>query len=228
MGLASKIPKSVCRSGHFTRTKGAMLPSRRPKWLLYNQKNSRKEVQGEVDAEQLCAEGGRVADRFRITSYRPHNKWHSRRIQLSQDANVFHVWADRALANWWITVGNDLIAAKSPMKHFHTKDIGKIAAEAFLHAGSPEYKNMSIPVAGDEISVAEAERVFREVTGQQIPETYEFIARILKWSLHEQLGIMCDWFRTHGFGVDVPQLRKRYPYLENFRAWLETESAWTQ
>ncbi|KAF7189944.1 NmrA-like family domain-containing oxidoreductase phqG [Pseudocercospora fuligena] len=136
--------------------------------------------------------------------------------------NMTNDFLGKAFISMWRLNGND-----RKLQLVSTKDIGKIAAEAFLNAESPEYKNTSISLAGDEISVVEAEKVFREVTGgQQIPETYGFVARILKWVLHEHLGIMFNWFATDGFGTDVPGLRKRYPYLKDFRAWLETESAW--
>ncbi|EME81864.1 uncharacterized protein MYCFIDRAFT_63656 [Pseudocercospora fijiensis CIRAD86] len=127
----------------------------------------------------------------------------------------------KAFTAMWGLNGND-----AKLQLVSTKDIGKIAAEAFPNAETSEYRNKSISLAGDENSVVEAEKVFREVTGQKIPETYGFVARILKWLLHEQLGLMFDWFRTEGFGVDVAELRKRYPYLKDFSAWLETESAW--
>ena len=42
-----------------------------------------------------------------------------------------------------------------------TKDIGKIAAEAFLTSSSPEYKNAAVSIAGDEITPAEMAQTFK-------------------------------------------------------------------
>lgn len=107
-----------------------------------------------------------------------------------------------------------------------TADIGHIAAEAFLHAEEPEYRNRAISLAGDEISPAEAATIFTEVTGKEIPSTFAFVGWGLRVLLKDQLGLMFDWFKTDGFGVDVPGLKGRYPFLKDFRTWLRTESAW--
>lgn len=107
-----------------------------------------------------------------------------------------------------------------------TRDIGKVAAEAFLHATSDRYRNRCIGLAGDEISSEDAARIFQEVVGEEIPSTYPFVGRALKWSLREQLGIMFDWFATEGFKVDVAETKQRYPFMKDFRTWLEEESAW--
>lgn len=119
-----------------------------------------------------------------------------------------------------------LNGSENKMQFVSTKDIGKVAADAFLRADAPQYKNKAIALAGDEMSLSEAAAVFREETGLQLPETYGFVGKGLRWALHEQLGIMFDWFRDVGFGVDVRETRREYPFLKDFRAWLRTESAW--
>lgn len=107
-----------------------------------------------------------------------------------------------------------------------TKDIGKIAAEAFLNADKDEYRNQAISLAGDELSPNEAARIFKETTERELPETYSFVGSGLRWALREQLGIMFDWFKSDGFKVDVGGLRSRYPFLQDFRSWLAEDSAW--
>lgn len=69
-----------------------------------------------------------------------------------------------------------------------TKDIGKIAAEAFINASSPDYKNKAINIAGDSITPSEMATTFKEVTGQEIPFTYSWVAVVVRWLLWEQLG----------------------------------------
>ena len=109
-----------------------------------------------------------------------------------------------------------------------TTDIGKVAAEVFLNAGKEEYRNQAISLAGDELSPNDAAKIFQEVTGKELPWTYGFVGGALRWVLHEQLGIMFNWFKTDGFKVDVVTLRQQYPFLKDFRAWLVEESAWKQ
>ncbi|KAK4543112.1 hypothetical protein LTR36_005889 [Oleoguttula mirabilis] len=107
-----------------------------------------------------------------------------------------------------------------------TKDIGKVAAEAFLNADTDEYRNKAISLAGDEISPREAATMFKEVTGQEIPSTYSFVGSMLRWMLWQHLGIMFNWFASNGFGADVKALRQRYPFLQDFKTWVAEESAW--
>ena len=109
-----------------------------------------------------------------------------------------------------------------------TKDIGKIAAEAFLNASSPEYKNAAVSIAGDELTPAEMAQTFKEVTGQDIPNFNWVVGKLLRWMLWNDLGIMFQWFADEGFGVDMKTVRSRYPFLKDFRQWLETESAWAK
>jgi len=109
-----------------------------------------------------------------------------------------------------------------------TKDIGRVAAEAFLNAESEEYCNQAISLAGDHISPLEAAEIFKEVTGKEIPSTFSFVGTSLRWVLWEQLGIMFNWFVSDGFGADVKGLKQRYPFMQDFRTWLAEDSAWKQ
>jgi hypothetical protein len=95
-----------------------------------------------------------------------------------------------------------------------------------LRADAPQYRNKAIALAGDEIALEDAAKVFREETGLQLPETFGLVGKGLRWALHEQLGIMFNWFKDVGFGVDVRESKREYPFLKDFRAWLRTESAW--
>lgn len=114
------------------------------------------------------------------------------------------------------------------LQFISTKDIGRIAAEAFINADTPEYKNKAFSIAGDELSPNEAANIFKETTGQEIPNTYPFVGSLLRWGMKDQLGKMFDWFVAEGFGVDVKATRKQFPFMKDFKTWLETESAWAK
>ena len=107
-----------------------------------------------------------------------------------------------------------------------SKDIGRVAAEAFLKADSQDYKNKSISIAGDELSSNEAAKTFKDVTGQDIPYAYSFLGSLAKWMMSDELGKMFAWFVTTGFAADVGGVKRKYPFMKDFRAWLEEESAW--
>lgn len=135
--------------------------------------------------------------------------------------NMTNDFLGKGFVSMWRLNGED-----SKIQLVSTKDIGGIAAKAFLGAETEEYRNKAIGIAGDEISVREAGQAFKEWTGKELISTYSLVARGLKWALHEQLGIMFNWFKSDGFGVDVKALRQRYPELRDFKAWLREESAW--
>lgn len=111
-----------------------------------------------------------------------------------------------------------------------SKDIGKVAAEAFLKTqadqSNSEYKNKAISLASESISPKEAAKTFKEVTGQDIPYTFSVVGLGFKWMLPNEVGKMFAWFKDVGYAADVSGLRKKYPFLLDFKKWLEEESAW--
>ncbi|KAK5111248.1 hypothetical protein LTR62_005276 [Meristemomyces frigidus] len=137
--------------------------------------------------------------------------------------NLSNDFMGKGFTSMWRLNGPD-----RPLQLVSTSDIGRIAAEAFLHSDNAEYRNQSISLAGDELSPDEAAKSFTQVTGKIMPDTYGFVGWGLRKALHEQLGIMFDWFVTDGFGVNVKALRKRYPYMQDFGTWLREESAWKE
>lgn len=135
--------------------------------------------------------------------------------------NLSEDFLGRAFVSMWRINGSE-----SRLQFVSTRDIGRVAADAFRHADEEAYRNKAIELAGADVSLAEFEAVFREETGQKLPETFGLVGKGLRWALHEQLGIMFDWFKSDGFGVDVAKVRGEYPYIKDLRAWLRTESAW--
>ncbi len=103
-----------------------------------------------------------------------------------------------------------------------TSDIGFFAAQAFLQPDSPEYKRKAISLAGDELTMKELQQVFREKQGYELPTTYEFVGRLMKWMLTE-INVMFRWFDEEGYKVDIPNLKSMNPGLMSFGDWLERE-----
>lgn len=114
----------------------------------------------------------------------------------------------------------------SKLQLVSSKDVGRVAAEAFIKAEDPAYKNQAISVAGDDITPNEAAKVFKETTGQDIPYTFSVVGLGFKWMLPNEVGKMFAWFKNPGYAADVQGLRKKYPFLMDFKKWLEEESAW--
>lgn len=106
-----------------------------------------------------------------------------------------------------------------------TKDIGKVAAEAFLNASDEQYRNKGISLAGDALTPSDAARIFKEETGQEIPSTYPWLAWTIR-TLVPELRHMFTWFAESGFSTDMQVIRARYPFISDFRTWLREESDW--
>jgi len=103
-----------------------------------------------------------------------------------------------------------------------TSDIGFFAAQAFLQPDSQEYKKKAISLAGDELTMEELRQVFREKQGYDVPTTYQFFGRFMKWMLTE-VNVMFKWFDEEGYRVDIPKLKSMNPGLMSFGDWLEKE-----
>lgn len=134
--------------------------------------------------------------------------------------NLSNDFFGRGFVAMWRNNGRD-----RPLQMIATSDIGEIAAEAFLKSSEPEYRNQGISLAGDELSPNEGEKIFKDVTGQEIPSTYGLVGSMVK-NVVGDLRHMFNLFISDGFGVKVLELRNRYPFMKDFGTWLREESAW--
>ena len=120
----------------------------------------------------------------------------------------------KAFASMWGGVGD------KPLQLVSTRDIGVFAARAFT---DPTYKNRAIGLAGDELNLSQGKRVFKETMGSDLPETYGFLGAGIKYMVKE-VGTMFDWFKDEGYGVNIPELKKEEPKLQNLSEWLKESS----
>ena len=100
-------------------------------------------------------------------------------------------------------------------------DIGLFAAKAFQNP--EEYRGRAISLAGDELTLPQAKRVFKEAMGFDMPTTFWFLGWALLFMVKE-LGAMNKWFVDEGYGVDIQVLRKEEPRLQDFGTWLKESS----
>jgi len=105
-----------------------------------------------------------------------------------------------------------------------TVDVGILAADAFKN--QKYYASKALNLATDLLSPNEAKAIFKRVVGQEMPTTYHFIGRLLKWMLHKQLGIMFQWFVDVGFGADPNEYKRKFPEMQDFEQWLGQSSGW--
>ena len=103
-----------------------------------------------------------------------------------------------------------------------TVDVGILAAAALKDP--LQYANKALSLATDSLSPNEARAIFKRAVGKDMPTTYQFVGRLLKWMLHEQLGIMFKWFVDVGFGADPEEYKRQFPEMQNFETWLRESS----
>jgi len=132
---------------------------------------------------------------------------------LSQD------FIGKAFATIWELNGVD-----RKLQLVSTVDVGILAADAFKN--QEKYTSKALNLATDSLSPNEAKAIFRRVVGQEMPTTYHFVGRLLKWMLHKQLGIMFQWFVDVGFAADPNQYKTEFPEMQGFEKWLQQSSAW--
>jgi hypothetical protein len=88
---------------------------------------------------------------------------------------------------------------------------------AFEHPG--HWQGRAVELAGDELSMTELAQAFTRITGHEIAYMQ------VPWDQFEQqagheLTIMCKWFESSGYHVDIPALRQEHPNLKTFDRWL--------
>ena len=119
-------------------------------------------------------------------------------------------------ALWGASLGNDKV-----LQLISVHDIGVFAARAFQNP--QEYKGRAISLAGDELTLPQAKKVFKDVIGYDMPATFQFMGSALLFMVKE-LGTMFKWFGDVGYGADIKALRKEEPKLQDFGTWLRESS----
>ncbi|KAH7222545.1 uncharacterized protein BKA55DRAFT_584675 [Fusarium redolens] len=109
------------------------------------------------------------------------------------------------------------------MQLVSTHDIGVFAAKALLN---PEaWAGKALALAGDELSFSELQEIFREVVGEELPQTYKVVAYPVLWMVKDASKSF-EWFRDAGWKADITALREQEPGLQSFAAWLRESSKW--
>lgn len=109
-----------------------------------------------------------------------------------------------------------------PLQMVAVQDIGRAAARAFLNP--QQYAGKAIGLAGDEVTFQQMEDIFKQKLGHGTGATYGFLGNAFLWGVKE-FGVMMNWFKTDGYGVNIPQLRQVDPQLMDLGTWLEKKSS---
>jgi uncharacterized protein YbjT (DUF2867 family) len=115
------------------------------------------------------------------------------------------------------------IMVSKPLHLVAVKDVGHFAAEALLHPD--DWANKTISLAGDHITFADADKIFKQKIGKKIPQIPRIAAYAFMLAVPE-LKVMFKWFASDsgGYEVEVESLRKSHPGLLTWSNWVEQES----
>ena len=106
------------------------------------------------------------------------------------------------------------------MQLIDSTDIGVFGARAFLNWEDKEFKNQAVTLAADRLTFEQANGIFMEKTGGQIPTTNGLLVSFLLWMVPDA-GLMFKWLReTDDEGVDIDALKRRVD-LTDFANWAE-------
>ncbi|KAH8646895.1 nucleoside-diphosphate-sugar epimerase family protein [Xylariales sp. PMI_506] len=97
------------------------------------------------------------------------------------------------------------------------QDIGNFAAIALMNADA--WAGKAVGLAGDELTFAEANEIYKKVSGQEMPRNWPIVSQGIRWVVSEANQSM-EWFEKAGFKVDLNLLRRQGIALQDFKAWL--------
>jgi len=133
--------------------------------------------------------------------------------------NFTNDFPGRGISTMFRLIGTDV-----KTQHVAAIDIGKLAAVVFQNPST--YSGRALSLASESLSWNDQNAIFKNVTGNEIPRTYDFVGRLIHYLASDLVGKMFDWFRDDGFGADVNEFRDVVPDMMGFEQWLRTESDW--
>jgi len=129
--------------------------------------------------------------------------------------NITPDFMGKGFNSMWAGVGD------KPLQMISCRDIGLFAARAFI---DPEaYNGREISLAGDELNISQGRKAFKGALQYKLPETFGFVGAGIKL-MSAEMGTMFSWFKSDGYGADIPALRKEEPQLQDFGQWLKETS----
>ena len=75
-------------------------------------------------------------------------------------------------------------------------------------------------IAGGFLSYPEAQKVFKDTVGADMPQTFQIIGSVVRRGVKE-MNTMFQFMETTGFGADIEECQKMNPELQDFATWLK-------
>jgi uncharacterized protein YbjT (DUF2867 family) len=102
-----------------------------------------------------------------------------------------------------------------------TKDIGRVAAQAFLDPENNQYKAYTL--AGETMDYATMNKIFKEEVKRDMPLAPGIATTFFKFIIPD-MGKMFQWFKEGNYSYDIGFVKEEHPDLQDFRTWLRTSS----
>ena len=123
----------------------------------------------------------------------------------------------------WATQPSDeglaVMAPLAPTTRLQMIAVDDIAAIVGVVFAEPDrYIGKAFDIAGDELTLPDAASVLGDAIGQ--PVRYVQVPWDAARAQSEDFYLMYQWFERKGYGVDIADVRKIYPELLDFRAWV--------
>jgi uncharacterized protein YbjT (DUF2867 family) len=106
---------------------------------------------------------------------------------------------------------------ETPVQMIAVDDIGALAALAF--ARPEQLVGTATEIAGDSLTMPQVAETWSRVTGQPVRFVEAPIEEIR--SRNPENARMLEWMNRGGYQADIPALRRLYPGLHTFEAWLK-------
>lgn len=119
------------------------------------------------------------------------------------------------------TAWNVALSRETKLCLIATADIGWFGAQALL--APKKWAGRAVSLAGDQLTFSEANEIFRNKFGKNIPLTWGWLMRLLLWAV-DDLGKMFKFFEEVGYEADIGALRREHPGLLSLSDSLETSA----
>ncbi len=112
----------------------------------------------------------------------------------------------KGFATMWANV-----VGSRPLQLVSAKDIGVFAAKALMEPASPAFHNKALSLAGEELTQAQASKVFEKVYGKPMPNTlcgWE-VGAVADSGVEEYVPVVCEggvWGAGRGVSTVVPEV----------------------
>jgi len=108
------------------------------------------------------------------------------------------------------------LASTTRLQMVAVDDIAAIVGVAF--AQPEHYIGKAFDIAGDELTMPDAANVLGAAIGE--PVSCVQVPWDTVRTQNEDLCLMYEWFERKGYGIHIADVRKMYPELLDFRAWV--------